>query len=231
MIPKKTNKGNLESRRHTFALIGLVLVLGLVYLCFELFATQKNQNYAYTDGGDGEFELELSTPLVTLPPPPAKIEPEILKEYIIRATEKDGNVNLDELLKMLQKNFTDPIPDIYPKSEIEIIVPPVEELPLFHSEVMPAYQGGEQAMYAFLMKHLTYPEKAIKIGVQGVSYIEFVIEKDGSVSNTKVLASLYPDCDNEAMRVIKMLKFSPGLVNSQPVRVYFRIPVQFKLQD
>ena len=230
MIPKKTKKGNLESRRSTFGLIGLVFILSLVYLCFELFATQKNQNNLAYIGGDGTFVDETIIPLVdlTTPPPTTKVEQTVLKDFIIRVTDKDGEVDIDDLLKMLQ--FNGLIPEPVDKPEIPIIPEiPTEEPPLIHSEVMPKYPGGDKAMYAFLTKHLTYPERPANAGIQGISLIEFVVEKDGSVSNTSVRASLHPDCDNEAIRVIKMLKFSPGLVNNKPVRVYYVIPVLFSL--
>ena len=100
----------------------------------------------------------------------------------------------------------------------------------YFAETMPEFSGGRDSLYAFLTKHLIYPEQPKKAGIQGVLLIEFVVEKDGSVSNTKVLSSLHPDCDNEAMRVIKMLKFTPALVNKQPARVSYMVPVQFRLE-
>jgi len=231
MLSKKTEKGNLENKRNTFALIGLVLVLGLVYLCFELFATQKNNNVTFSRGGELEFTPETQTPNVNLTPPApvsAKVAQEIFKEWVIRISDKDG-VDLDALLKLLGTGIDAPIPDPVEIEPIPEFVPPP---PIYEfSDVMPEYPGGIEAMYAFLTKHLTYPEMPKKTGIQGTSLIQFVVEKDGSVSNTTVLASLHPDCDNEAIRVIKMLKFSPGLVKNKPVRVFYMIPIQFLLQN
>jgi protein TonB len=228
MIPKKTKKGNLENRRVMFGLIGLVLVLGLVYVCFEFFAPQKSQNKFASSGIEIEPFTETETPIADLTPPREKIPQEPLKDWIIRIKEGTETTNWEEFIKSL--NFGDILPDV-PKEEIEIIPEKTDPPPVLpYSDVMPKYPGGDEAMYAFLKKHLIYPQRAIEASIQGISLIEFVVEKDGSVSNTKALSSLHPDCDNEAMRVIKMLKFSPGLVKNEPVRVYYMIPVQFVLQ-
>ena len=230
MAPKKTKKGNLENRKNTFALIGLVFGLGLVYLCFELFATQKNQNNLVFSTQPVEFIPDTQTPLANLTPPPPPPKPEPLKNIIIRITT--GKETIDwEKFRNWDIDLDEPNPDPFEEGggifSEPIAPPPIYKVP----DVMPEYPGGPEAMYAFLSKHLTYPEKAAKIGVQGISFIEFVVEKDGSVSSTTVIAPLYPDCDNEAVRVIKMLKFTPGLVNNKPVRAYYRIPIQFSLQN
>lgn len=103
--------------------------------------------------------------------------------------------------------------------------------PVRYAEKMPEYIGGMEALYTFLSNNLVYPEVARRKGIEGSVLIEFVVEKDGSISNVKALTSLSPECDAEAIRVIKKLpKWKPGEQMGKPVRVYYNIPIRFTLQ-
>lgn len=105
------------------------------------------------------------------------------------------------------------------------------EKPVRFADEMPEYVGGMDAMYSFLRNELQYPEEARVNGVQGTVLLEFVIERDGSVSNIKPLVSLSPECDAEATRVVKkMPKWRPGKQDGKPVRCYFNLPIRFTLQ-
>ena len=99
-------------------------------------------------------------------------------------------------------------------------------------EQMPAYQGGEAEMYRFLGENIRYPEKAKEAGVEGMVVYSFVVEKDGSVSDIKVVKSLSPETDQEALRVIKMTNkaWEPGLQGGEPVRVEYTLPIRFALK-
>jgi protein TonB len=98
-------------------------------------------------------------------------------------------------------------------------------------EQMPQFPGGDQALSKFLSSHINYPPMAAENNVQGKVIVQFVVEKDGRVGEVKVVRSVDKDLDREAVRVCKMLpKFTPGRQNGQPVRVWFTLPVQFKLQ-
>ena len=227
MSPKKTQKGNLENRKNTFALVGLVLVLGLVYTVFELFAVEKKTTDLFRTENVFEFMDVTETPIVDLKPP-QEVKKETVSSWIVRVTKGNENIDWEKVFGGIP--FPDDVILDLPEP-IEIVDPIIEEAPKAYSEVMPEYPGGNDAMYAFLVQNLIYPEKPRKLEIQGTSLIQFVVEKDGSVTNTVVLSSLHPDCDNEAIRVIKMLKFHPGLVNRKPVRVYYMIPVQFTLQN
>lgn len=97
-------------------------------------------------------------------------------------------------------------------------------------EEMPEFPGGEAKLLEYLANNIHYPERAREQGVQGRCIIEFVIERDGTVTEPKVVRSLESQCDNEAMRVIKSLpKWKPGKQKGKPVRVKYTVPVQFKL--
>ena len=95
---------------------------------------------------------------------------------------------------------------------------------------MPQFPGGDEAFKTFLKKELTYPEEARTIGVEGTVLVQFVVEKDGRVSQPKVLVSVYPALDEEALRVIsKSPKWTPGEHFGNKARVYIQMPIHFKL--
>ena len=98
-------------------------------------------------------------------------------------------------------------------------------------EVMPQFPGGQTAMLQYMMKNIKYPKQAMKEGIQGRVTVSFIVEKDGRVSNVRLLRSVQPLLDKEAIRVVKsMPKWSPGKQKGKPVRVRFNLPVMFKLK-
>ena len=95
-------------------------------------------------------------------------------------------------------------------------------------EEMPQYPGGAEALLEFLNNNVQYPEEAEKAGIQGRVIATFVVEKDGSVSNARVVKSVDPLLDAEALRVISaMPKWKPGKQNGQVVRVKYTVPLSF----
>ena len=97
-------------------------------------------------------------------------------------------------------------------------------------EVDPEFPGGEEALYKYLAENIKYPVMAKNNKVEGRVYITFVIEKDGNVSDAKVLRSVNEELDAEALRVINaMPKWKPGMQQGVPVRVQFNLPIVFKL--
>lgn len=99
------------------------------------------------------------------------------------------------------------------------------------AEQMPEFPGGMKELLKFLQENVKYPENAMKNNVQGRVIVQFVIEKDGTPTEFKVLRSVDPDLDAEALRVMKaMPKWKPGMQKGQVVRVKFTVPVSFKLQ-
>ena len=99
-------------------------------------------------------------------------------------------------------------------------------------EQMPQYTGGEQAMMKYVAENIKYPQAAKDKNISGRVFVGFVIEKDGSVSNVKVVRGIGGGCDEEAARVIKeMPKWKPGMQKGKPVRVNYMMPIFFKLDD
>lgn len=109
------------------------------------------------------------------------------------------------------------------EDKVDKVFTNVEQMPKFHS--------GDAELYKFISNHLNYPVMSIEQGIQGKVVVQFVVAKDGSIGKVKVVRSLSPDCDNEAIRVCKMLpKFIPGKHNGQPVNVWYILPVTFTLK-
>jgi protein TonB len=109
---------------------------------------------------------------------------------------------------------------------------PAEEAKLIFSvvEQMPEYPGGEEALKEYLTKNLAYPEFAKENGIHGTVYISFVVEKDGSISDVKVLRGIGGGCDEEAIRIVKrMPKWIPAKQNVRTVRVQYNLPIKFNL--
>jgi TonB family protein len=97
-------------------------------------------------------------------------------------------------------------------------------------EQMPEFPGGPAVLYETLVKSIQYPEEARIKGAQGRAIVTFVVEKDGSISNARVVKSVDPSLDAEALRVINtMPKWNPGKQNGEPVRVKYTAPVRFSL--
>ena len=98
-------------------------------------------------------------------------------------------------------------------------------------ELKPQFPGGDAAMYQWIAEHLTYPADAEEQGVQGKVIVQFVVEKDGTLSNIRVIRGKHPSLDKEAIRVVQaMPKWIPGRNNGQVVRVSYLLPLTFRLQ-
>lgn len=116
------------------------------------------------------------------------------------------------------------------KEKVESGLKP-DNLPFTHVEMMPEFVGGTSEMYSWLSKNLDYPTAAAQAGVEGKVFVKFIVEKDGTISKLEVLKGIGFGCDEEALRTLqKMPKWSLGKQNGRAVRVYFTLPIVFKLQ-
>ena len=98
-------------------------------------------------------------------------------------------------------------------------------------EEMPSFPGGQGALMSFLNSNIKYPVVAQENGVQGRVIVGFVVERDGSITDVKIMRSVDPSLDREAQRVVKsMPKWKPGKQNGSAVRVKYTVPVVFRLQ-
>jgi len=97
-------------------------------------------------------------------------------------------------------------------------------------ETYPEFTGGHAAFVKYLNRNLRYPEAAVDRGIQGKVLVSFIIEKDGQLSNIKIIRGIGNGCEEEAIRVLeKSPKWKPGIQNKQKVRVAYTLPINFSL--
>lgn len=121
-----------------------------------------------------------------------------------------------------------PIPD--PKPD-PIPDPKPPQAPILVAEQMPEFIGGTKAMIQYIQKNLQYPLMARESDISGTVAVRFVVNEDGSISNIEVLRGIGGGCDQEAISVVKnMPTWKPGKQNGKPVKVYFTLPIKFKLE-
>ena len=110
--------------------------------------------------------------------------------------------------------------------------PKEEETKVFDVvEQMPSFPGGPSALFEYLSKNIKYPVVAEENGIQGRVIVSFVVERDGSITDVRVVKSVDPSLDKEAQRVVKsMPRWIPGKQNGSAVRVKYTVPVTFRLQ-
>ena len=107
---------------------------------------------------------------------------------------------------------------------------PPGEPPFRAVEEYPEFPGGPDSLQAFLAREIQYPPVAKNNGITGTVLVEFVVEKDGQVTNAKVKVPLFPECDKEAVRAVMSLpKWKPGKNMGKPVRSYYQVPITFRL--
>jgi protein TonB len=225
MDKRKTPKADLESKRSLYMQTGLVIVLALTLLAFE-WKTYDRSDYDLGQRQDVEVmeEVIVNTKQEVKPPPP-KPPPQTT---ILNIVEDDVEVDMDIEIDAEADEAT----------EIDEYVPVVmEEEESGETEIFtvveesPSFPGGDAARIRFLQENIRYPQMARESGIQGTVYVTFVVEKNGAVTDVRVLRGIGGGCDEEAIRVIKaMPKWNAGKQRGKPVRVQFNMPIKFTLQ-
>ncbi len=151
-----------------------------------------------------------------------KSQEELMKTTTaIGALDVKGNSEDGEVLKVTQRVADEPVVE---KPEVENKVFDVVEQ-------MPSFPGGNAALMKYLSENIKYPVVAQENGIQGRVVVSFVVERDGSITDVRVVKSVDPSLDKEAMRVVKgMPNWIPGKQNGSAVRVKYNVPVAFRLQ-
>ena len=224
MEEKKSPKANLENKKLTFILIGLIVSLAVAWAVFEIKSYDKRE---LVDIGRTVEVVEEEMVEITKQeqkPQPVEVPKQTTQ---IQVVEDDVEVDDIEINADVDQN------------EVieEYVAPEVEEEDIQEAEIftiveeMPEFPGGMTKLAEYLAKNIKYPQMARESGIQGRVFVQFVVEPDGSVSNVNVMRSLGGGCDEEAMRVVKsMPKWKPGKQRGKPVRVSYILPVNFKLQ-
>lgn len=146
----------------------------------------------------------------------------LIPKKLYLAKVKDGQILYEYEFKEVEERNTSSIEDNSETEDSNDVYSIVEE--------QPQYPGGDMAIFKDLFSNLVYPTIAQEQGIQGRVSIKFVVEKDGSIGETKVEKSLLPECDKAAVSAIKKLKkFVPGKQNGKPVRVWFSLPITFRI--
>ena len=156
-------------------------------------------------------------------------------DRVMGAVDNDkGTDDLTLKTKQIEETVVKEVKPVEPpKKEEPKPEPKPKEEEVFKSAAhMPSFPGGDAALMKFINSNIKYPQLAQDNGVQGKVVVQFVVEKDGRVGEVKVARGVDKDLDREAVRVCKMLpKFSPGRnAVGDPVRVWYTLPVTFKLQ-
>lgn len=116
--------------------------------------------------------------------------------------------------------------------QIEVNSAKRDSLIFTYVEKMPEFPGGQTELVKFLSENLQYPDSARHAGIEGKVIADFIVNEDGSISDETIIRGLGYGCDQEVLRVIALMpKWSPGQQNGTPVKVYFTLPVTFKLEE
>ena len=228
MEVKKSPKADLENKKSTWMLIGYVIVLAFMFVAFEW--TKRDIKIDTSQAiADVIFEEEIipiteQPEQATPPPPEAPSIPETLtiveddadvEETTIASTEDVGQ-------KVEIKYVPVAVEEEGP--EEQTIFEIVEEAPEF-------INGGMAGLMQYLSKNIKYPTIAQENGTQGRVVVQFVVNRDGSIVDAKVMRGVDPYLDKEALRVINsMPKWKPGKQRGKPVRCRYTVPVMFRLQ-
>lgn len=223
MEPKKSPKANLENKRLIFSQIGIVIALALVFFAFE-YRTYETRSIKLPmrTGLVDDFDMIPITKHKQPEPPTPK--------QITKITPIDNNKKADDP-GLIDASVTPdtPIPPFVPKLKQEDAL--IDDTPVAIPEVMPEFPGGTAALMAFLAREIKYPPLARERNITGTVYLGFVIERDGSISDIKLLRGIGGGCDQEAMRVVGLLPpWKPGMQAGHPVRVTYNLPVKFILR-
>ncbi|WP_455585121.1 energy transducer TonB [Bacteroides sp.] len=228
MEVKKSKRAAIESQRGTWLLMGFVVVLAFMFVTFEW--TQHDINVATGSLADEPVFVETLLPItypeekLEPPPPPAIKVAELLDIVDDDDPEADAVVVSSEYLD-------EPYVVKYNPVVVETENEPVEDVIFVSVEKMPEFPGGNAALFQYLNKNIKYPVVPQEQGIQGKVIIQFVVDKDGTITDPVVVRSVDPYLDKEALRVIKaMPKWNPGMQSRQAVRVKYTVPVSFRLQ-
>lgn len=168
---------------------------------------------------------------------PVPVEDEVAQEDPIPSFKDLEDVAIANIsapgikISQSQGNLTSSLPSKGDNKDTDAPVLPNPEVEIFdRAEIQPSFAGGLGEMYKWLGKNLRYPRAAQSNGTEGKVFVAFVVEKNGSISDVKVVKGIGFGCDEEAIENIKkMPKWNPGMQNGKPVRVRFTIPITFKL--
>lgn len=226
---KKNPKADLEKRRGLYLEIGLVVILVASLVAFNVKSYDKEEiEQIERQASEEQEEIIIQTQQEELPPPPPPEQPEVTTEFEVVEDDKELTHELGPINAEVDENTQNiEITPIKIEEEEE-----EEDVQIFTVvENDPEFPGGMEALYKYLRDNIKYPQLARDNNITGRVYVTFVVEKDGSIANPRVLKDIGGGCGQEAIRVVKaMPKWTPGKQRGKAVRVQFNLPVSFNLQ-
>jgi periplasmic protein TonB len=234
----------------TFFNLGLVISLALTILAFSW---TQYEDMVYVPEGALEYEEDImmepprtAEPPPPPPPPPPPVIEEVPEEQIIEEQQVefvDQSVEEKTVIQAPVAKAPPPPPPPPPPPDpvVEEIFKVVEEMPRFPGC---EDQGGtaqekkacaDKKMLEFIYKNIKYPAIARENGVEGTVVIQFVVERDGTITDSRIVRDIGAQCGQESLRVVNLmndqnLKWTPGKQRGRAVRVQFNLPVKFKLE-
>ena len=225
---KKSPKADLESKKLTFALIGLVVTLFIVWRVFEYKSYDKQivDDLQKTVEVIEEEMVEITKQEQPKPQPPAP-KPQVTQIEIV-----DNEEEIEEEIEINAEVSQDEVLEEYDFTPPEIEEEEIVEAEIFKVvEEMPEFPGGAAKMMEFIQKNIKYPMMARESDIQGRVFVNFVVEPDGTITNVTVMRGIGGGCDEEALRVVQsMPNWKPGKQRGSAVRCSFTVPIIFKLQ-
>jgi protein TonB len=222
---KKNESKNMEKHKLLFFQMGLLIALFLVLAAFEWKKDVNSISNLCVD----DFPI-IDQDLAPITPPDKKDIKPVVNTTQLKITTLDINDNIDVDAEDNQNKKA----EVFEKPLEHEETPEVEGDEIIKvAPVMPEFPGGTEGLYEFLGANTRYPQAAKDIDLEGIVYVTFIIEKDGSVSNSQILRGIGGGCDEEALRVVrKMPHWTPGKNNlGRPIRVQMNLPVKFILKS
>lgn len=227
MEPKKTEKADLQRKSFLFFNIGLITALLIALRAFTYAVTDDTSGKDLSNQNAIVEEIIEVPPTEQLPPPPPKIEqPQIVEVPDNKKIEEEIEINMDAETDVNETKVEVPIAPVVEeeKEDPNTIFTVVEETA--------APIGGMSAFYEYVGKKIKYPAQARRMNIEGRVFVEFVIEKDGSITDVKAIKGIGAGCDEEAERILQMApKWKPGKQRGKPVRQKMVLPIMFKLSS
>jgi len=220
---KKSKKANLETRRGTHLLLGMVISLALVWMAFEYKSydhteQMKAKQTLFMD--DDEFVIQTERPKEIKPPEVKPVSTVDIVDNTVDVPDINIDVEIDPDDEIDTYTLSSDEPDDDVEPEFFVIV-----------QNQPEFPGGEAKLMEYL-SNIEYPQRAIAGNIQGTVYVSFIVNKDGSISHVKIIRGIGSGCDEETLRIIKaMPKWKPGRQMNTAVAVKVRLPVRFTLGE
>ena len=199
--------------------ISLLLAIGLVLVVVRIPWQERAIGVSWKTTGAGDV-------IKFVPPPEEIIEPDDIEGGIVTLfdeapPEEEEKTEVEEEIEENEIEGEEEEPDLLIARMDRVELSPVLEF----VDQSPSIIGGLSSLYL----NIDYPLEARDKGIQGLTVLMFVVEKDGSTSDIQVLKSLHPACDSAAVAAVRQTLFNPGMQDGKEVRVKMRLPIRFKL--